>query len=364
MNKNQIKRPIMSLLLAVLLSLIFIVSGVVATPIQDAASHQQHTTPEASSEKWSLQHAINQASPGATIELAAGTYTEILTISTSLHLKGSGAAQTILKTASSANGYAIHINAPDVIISDLSITNQGPGLYTTGIKITASHASIQDCIIHDTPIGIALWSSQNTISHCTFVGCEDEGIVLLGTETNPCTTNTIASCSFHDNCDGIELQHATGNLITNCTFIQNTHAGIDAIQAGNTHNIIEHCSFIDNTAYGVYLSHSSYTLISGCRFYDDVIILVQSTDNSLQNSQVGRIHLMKDSFLRIHHCTGLSESSIISQQSGYEIQTEHSGHLTTINTPYRWFYLTLRSIILSRLNTLKVLSKELTQVRM
>jgi parallel beta-helix repeat protein len=111
-------------------------------------------------------------------------------------------------------------------------------------------------MIHDTPIGIALWSSQNTITRCTFSGCDDEGIVLLGTETNPCSNNTITSCLFHSQLRRHRTATRTHNLITNCTFIQNTHAGIDAIQAGNT-TTSSTLHFIDNAAFGLYLSHSS-----------------------------------------------------------------------------------------------------------
>ena len=366
MNTTHTKRLISLLLTLLLMSLISATSGASATPIQDAP-HQQHKPLEIPSETPSLQETINQASPGATIELAAGTYTDILTISTPLHLKGAGPTQTLLQPTSQANGYAIHIKAPYVKISNLSITNQGKGLYTTAIKITAPHTTIQDCTIHDTPVGIALWSSHNTITRCSFIGCDDEGIVLLGTETNPCTNNTITSCLFQHNCDGIELQHAQENLITNCMFIKNTHAGIDAIQAKNNHNTISHCTFIDNAAFGLYLSHSTDNLITDCVFTEDSITLVQSTDNTLQNSQVTRIHLMKHSSLHIQDCRGLSESAIITQQSSYEIHTEPPHHLTKEKTTYQLFYHRLLSILVSRLSrikNLKSLYEELTQIRM
>ena len=311
----------------------------------------------------SLQDAINQATPEATIQLPAGTFNEILTIDKPLHLKGQGATQTILCPTSPANGYAVRIIAEGVTLSDLAISNLGPGLYTTAVKISAANTTIHNCTFHDTPIGIAVWRSYNTISGCQFRGCGDEGIVLFGTSTTPCTNTKITSCVFSENCDGIELQYATYNLITSCSFIQNSHAGIDAIASNNNNNIISYCTFINNQAFGLYLTRSSHNVITQCLFSDDTITLVQASNTTLSKSQGAHIHLLKDSILRIEQCTDIDQSDIISQQSSYEIQPSSSQQVNKEKTTYLVFYLKQLQNLFSRFKILKSLYEQLIHVR-
>ncbi len=272
----------------------------------------------------SLQEMINDAAPGAILQLPAGTYTEVLTINKPLQIIGDETTRTVLSPTSPTNGYAIQITAEGVILSNLEIINHAEGLYTTGVKISASKTTIEDCLFHDTPIGIAIWSSQNTISQCIFQGCDDEGIVLLGTSSDACTNNTITSCVFSENCDGIELQYATHNQINSCSFIRNTHAGIDAIESNNNNNIISECTFTDNDAFGLYLARSSQNLITQCSFSDDALTLVHATQNTLEKSQIKNIHLLDESSLLLDQCFDTTTENIISEQSTFEIRTNHS----------------------------------------
>jgi parallel beta-helix repeat protein len=349
------------LTILLLLSISSIAPGVTGVPTQKNSASDPEIMVNISSVTTTIQDAINSAQPNSTIQLPAGTFAEILTISKPLHLKGEGAARTFLSPTSANNGYAIRIIAKGVTLSDLDITNQGPGLYTTGVKISASNTIIQNCTFHDSPIGIAIWSSQNIISGCEFRGCDDEGIVLLGTSTTACSNNTITSCTFYENCDGIELQYSTDNLITSCTFAQNTHAGIDAIESKNDNNIISDCEFTANQGFGLYLAGSSHNTITGCSFVDDSITLQHSSENIISNSEVSTIRLMDHSSLFLKQCKGIDESAIISQQSSYTIDNTVSTRespLTTNNESSRHPLLTL---LLDRLTEIRAFYRLLRQ---
>jgi parallel beta-helix repeat protein len=300
----------------------------------------------------SIQEAIAQAPPGSTLQLSAGTYTEILSIDKPLHIRGMGPSDTILSVNSSYNGYAIRITTEGVTIHGLTIINQGDGLYTTGIKVCADQTTIQDCSFHDTPIGIAVWNSTNTITQCTFEGCDDEGIVLLGTSTIPCSYNTIASCTFLENCDGIELQHATHNNITSCTFSKNTHAGIDAIISNNTHNTISQCTFSHNQGFGMFLAGSYQNLITHCSFSDDTISFVHASDNTIMYTQVRHIHLIDDSSVCITQCTDVEESTIMTQASSYEIITGQPDQSLQQRMPQRVLHYKFLVVVLSQMKIL------------
>ena len=166
---------------------------------------------------------------------------------------------------SKKNGCAIKADTANTVITGLDIRNSGPGLYTTGIKIIAENVTIENCNIFDTPIGIAIWSSNNLIINCTFWNCEDEGIVLLGNIHRGGDNNTIVSCVFYNCCDGVELQHSSNNTFINCRFINNTHAGVDGIASSNNNNSFTSCVFLDNP-FGIYFHGSKNNEYINCTF--------------------------------------------------------------------------------------------------
>jgi parallel beta-helix repeat protein len=364
MERMNFKRLLILLTTQLLISITSLVPVSLGATASIHTDQDPGTFVEYSSRNTTLQDAINQAQPGATLQLAAGSYTEILTIDKPIHLKGQGSMHTILCPTSPTNGYAVRITTEGVTLSDLSITNQGPGIYTTCVKICAAKTTILNCTFHDTPIGIAIWNSTNTISGCDFRGCDDEGIVLLGSSTIPCTNNTIASCTFYENCDGIELQYATYNQITSCTFSKNTHAGIDAIVSNNNDNIISRCEFNSNQGFGLYLAGSSHNLITQCSFSDDTIAFVHASNNTLLKSRVNKIHLMQDSSLRIEQCMKIEKSAIITQQSSYEIFTEEPEQAIQGSRTYNIEHHAFLVALLSRFKILKSFYEQINQLRM
>jgi parallel beta-helix repeat protein len=211
-----------------------------------------------------IQSKIDQAQPYDTIRLAPGSYDQTIIIRKPLTLSGSHPKKTVIHTTSPQNQAAITVASSYVRIENISITNDGPGLYTSGIRILSNHTTIDHCIIEDTPVGIALWTSLNTISNCLFLNCDDEGIVLLDTSYSPCQYNSIINCTFLYNCDGIELQQSSYNIIYNCTMRFNTHSGIDAIRNNNDYNLISNCVICDNKVHGIYFAGSSNNRIISC----------------------------------------------------------------------------------------------------
>jgi parallel beta-helix repeat protein len=361
MERKHTKRLLILLTTVLFLSITFFVPGINGVTPQKNTVQDPVIVEDISRGTTTIQDAIDCAQPNSTIHLPAGTYTEILTINKPLHLKGEGTTRTFVSPTSANNGYALRIIAKGVTLSDLDITNKGPGLYTTGVKISASNTTIQNCTFHDTPIGIAIWSSENTISSCEFSGCDDEGLVLLGTSTTACTNNTISSCDFYENCDGIELQYATDNTIDSCTFIQNTHAGIDAIESNNNNNIISHCEFTANQGFGLYLAGSSHNMITGCSFVDDSITLLHASETIISNSEVSIVRLMDHSSLFLKQCKGIDESAIISQQSSYTIDNTVSTQESLITTNNESARHPLRTLLLDRLTEIRSFYRLLRQ---
>jgi parallel beta-helix repeat protein len=241
-----------------------------------------------------IQEAINNAPEDSTIYVKIGTYNEIININKKIILIGESKDKTIINPISEENKYAIRVGAPQVTIKNLSITNRGPGLYTTGIKIVAAKTQIEDCNIYDTPVGIAIWTSNNIINNCNFWGCKDEGIALIGAPYSNCENNKISNCKFYENCDGIELQYSSSNIITDCEFYENTHTGIDAIASSNDGNTISNCKIYNNEVHGIYLSSSSDNQMIDCTMSNNndgnIVMDEDSHNNEIKNSDSNTDH--------------------------------------------------------------------------
>lgn len=280
------------------ISLLFIIIFILEITISSEAVSIQNTetTPTAfivdatntAGAYTTIQEAIDDAPKGSTISVRAGTYNEIIQINKQITLIGEDKASTIIRTESTKNGYAVEVRASGVTISGFCIINAGPGLYTTGIKLNAPQTTILNCEFMDTPIGIAVWGSENTIKNCRFTRCTDEGIAILGSSVASCTKNMIANCEFTQNCDGIELQHASENVIMNCMLSDNTHSGIDVIFSNNE-NTIENCEIKNNAVHGIYLSRSCTNTIKDCTISNnkngDVIVAAGSLNNQILNQE-------------------------------------------------------------------------------
>ena len=252
--------------IATILLSIFLVLGIIPLITAQAQQNNHIITVDKNGEGdyITIQEAINSALDMTTIYIKAGIYSEIIDIKKNINLIGEDKDKVIINPISEKNSYAIRVGSPGIKISKLSITNGAPGPYTFGYPHIASNTEIDDCNIYDTPIGIAIWTSNNIINNCNFLGCKDEGIALLGSKYSACNNNEITNCIFHDNCDGIELQYSSNSKITGCKLYNNTHMGIDAIAYSNNKNTISDCTIYNNKVNGVYLSSSSDNQITDC----------------------------------------------------------------------------------------------------
>lgn len=303
----------------------------------------------------SIQKAINDASIGTTIYVKEGVYCEIINIYKKISLIGENKERTFIKTESKKNGYVIQISAENVYLSGFSISNGGPGLYTTGLKIIAPRTTIDDCDIFDTPVGIAMWSSNNTISNCTFWGCDDEGIAFLGSPTIDCNDNKVINCVFFKNCDGIELQHSSNNIISFCEFYDNTHAGIDAIGSSNNNNIISNCDLYDNKAFGIYLSRSNNNQIKSCSINQNQIMMYNEKDTLVIDSDIESMYLVK-SKINVMNCKNFAKSKVKAIDSEYSLINTEPEEISTReqNTNMKnSYFLTFLNLIKQRLEIIK-----------
>ena len=99
----------------------------------------------------SIQAAIDAASPGDTINVSAGTYSERLTIGESLTISGAGAGQTVIYGSYGGRVVTINNSSATVTISGVTIeggeldgsaNGAGAGIYNTG-SLTLANSTVQ-----------------------------------------------------------------------------------------------------------------------------------------------------------------------------------------------------------------------------
>jgi hypothetical protein len=172
-----------------------------------------------------IGHAISVASPGDSIIVAAATYTENLTIGSSLNVIGSGANTTIIDGG--AVNRVVNISGGTVTLAGLTLRNgavaygyggvgagilNGGTLFVTASTITENSITVI-CPVHSTchAAGGGIYNSTGaklTISNSTIAA----NTVLANCHFSPCSITIL---------DGGGIYNAGSLVMTNSTIAQN-----------------------------------------------------------------------------------------------------------------------------------------------
>jgi len=216
--------------------------------------------------QYSVQAAIDAASPGDMVEVLAGVYDENIVINKPIILRGifgSSAGTKPVLNAGGQNGIGITIDADGVVVDGFSITKrcqpdfnpEGAGIWVRSNDITISNSSISNF-----NTGISLHRSgnnaviNNDICECGY------GITLDRSDNN-----TIVGNIIHDNMPvsfptvegkagtGLYLRSSKNNLIKDNTISGNGE-GIVLIISGN--NLLKG-NMVTNNIQGIKLENFS-----------------------------------------------------------------------------------------------------------
>jgi len=185
------KRKMISVLFAVVLVLSFSLMSTVPVAA-DAA-----ITIYVPDDYPTIQEAIIAASPGDTISVAAGTYTENVDVNKQVTIIGTGEADTIV-TAADWEDHVFEVTADGVSISALTATGANRDSYNyrdkSGIFVNASGCTISSVTAEDNNIGIYLKDSQgSTVTSCTVTNNIKGGIWLEDSHGNIISGNDASS---------------------------------------------------------------------------------------------------------------------------------------------------------------------------
>jgi nitrous oxidase accessory protein len=229
-----------------------------------------------------IQNAIDAASPGDTIYVYEGNYTENILIGKSLQIIGENQNSTIIDGGRQAT--VVTITASAILMHGFTIQNAKNGTQYAGLDIsTASNIIIKDNTIRDNGgLGIAIrgpGTSQITIDRNTIIN-NTYGLFLQDSSKINLTNNSIL-----DNGEGMYLVGLLTSSILHNT-IRNRGLGLHLEHSFST--IISENSIVENKN-GMYLFNSSGSILSantvhGNRWYG--IWLKDSSDNTIEDNSI------------------------------------------------------------------------------
>lgn len=147
-----------------------------------------------------IQAAINAATSGDVIEVAAGTYNEDILVNKTLTISGAGQGQSIITGPLGGSKHTVSLDANNIVFEGFTVTREGnnttdwgsTNLNDQGILITQlkSGCTIQDCEVTGNRNGIYLNNTQGHTIKNNNIHFNRTGIQFV---------NDVSNCVLHDN---------------------------------------------------------------------------------------------------------------------------------------------------------------------
>lgn len=219
----------------------------------------------------SIQGAIDDASPGDTVNVFSGVYYENVIVNKTLSLVGEDRDTTIID--GNGTGGGVQVSADWVNITGFTVANGGQSLelipYFVGMGLYyTQNCNIIGNNISDNQIGLSShYSNNTTITDNVISSNHKDGISIMSSNNNTVVNNTVMS-----NWElGMILYDSSGNNVVNNTLLWNVGYGIALGQSSN--NTITNNALFDNGRGGFYVYEStSTTMVSNSMVEDGLII--------------------------------------------------------------------------------------------
>jgi len=264
-----------------------------------------------------IQAAVDAASPGDTIIVRDGTYTENVDVSKSLTIQSENGAEVTIVQAANPDDHVFEVTADYVEIRGLRVEGANePAHLSAGIRLSnVKYCSVCHNIASNNYYGIALFfSSDNTLSGNTASsnGC---GIWLYNS-----SSNTLSGNAIRLNDDGLKLSYSSDSTLTSNIMSDNYwnfnvigHELSDFIHDIDTSNkvngkpvryLIDKKDFVIDSSWDVgYLGMVNCTnmLVKDLTLANNAhgVMLAYSSDSRIQNIHVSSsgagIHLLYSS---------------------------------------------------------------------
>ena len=233
----------------------------------------------------SIQAAINAAEYGDTVQVAAGTYYENISLKDGVAVIGTGPSSTIINGGHSGSVVVAIDCGPDTVLEGFTITNgnaeHGCGMYNENSSPTVTDCAFKDNLSEEgiLYIGGGMYNnySSPTITNCTFTGNKllyGRGAGMYNYYSNP----TVTDCTFEGNtasgaAGGLDNNYSSP-IVTNCTFTGNTaldNSGGGMCSSYYSSPTVTNCTFSGNSAGWsgggmINFSSSATAIVTNCTF--------------------------------------------------------------------------------------------------
>jgi hypothetical protein len=206
--------------------------------------------------------AVAAASSGDTIQVAAGTYKELVTINKTLSLIGAGSASTIIDATGLANG----INVDGSAAAPKSGVS---GVVVSGF--TVENANFQGVIIQNASF-VTFWNNQ--------VINNDKSLDTTGATGPSCPglPTALASGEAFDCGEGVNITGVDHSVISNNAVQHNAGGILVSDDTGATHDNVIYGNLVSDNPYDCGITLASH---SGMGVYHNTITANQSLRNGL-----------------------------------------------------------------------------------
>jgi len=237
-----------------------------------------------SAEYTTIQAGIDAASSGDTVQVAAGTYTENITMKSGVVIQGAG--QGVSTIDGGGSGYVVTANSVDSTakLDGFTITNGLSG----GMSNTLSSPTVTNCTFLGGSSGSGQmynnWFSSPLVANCTFSGNLNGGMV-----NNESSSPTITNCTFSENGNtggngGGIYNSSSSPTVTNCTFSLNKATNGGGIYNVSSSPTVTNCIFSRNEAgigAGMYNANSPSTVVTSCTFWGNSAIGLYNNNSTV-----------------------------------------------------------------------------------
>jgi len=223
-----------------------------------------------------IQHAIDQADAGDTINVAAGTHNENITLKDGVEVLGAGADVTTIDGGGSGIVVTANNVGSSTKLDGFTITHgsapSGGGMYNDNSSLTVTGCTFYG---NSAAYGGGMYNKRSspTVTGCTFY---DNSAAYGGGMYNKGSSPTVTGCTFHENSasnrGGGMYNYCSSPTLTNCTFYENSASN----RGGGMYNYcssptLTNCTFYENSASeggGGMCSYNSSPMVTNCILWD------------------------------------------------------------------------------------------------
>ena len=225
-----------------------------------------------------IQTAIDSASYGDTVYVAAGTYIENITLKNGVALIGANPNTTVINGNQGGSVVTSPECDPNTLLFGFTLTNGQAGTGGGLFLEYDSSPTVSKCIFSE---NIATWGGGGiyrnpgchpAISYCIFIGnVSDDGGAICN--------------------NGFSLDNGPYPHITNCLFIDNSASRGGAMYSvDNSNPTVTGCTFYGNTADsdggGIYNDYFCDLMISNCIFWNNSTLSVSEIYNNQSTPEI------------------------------------------------------------------------------